>query len=190
MTSHIHLNAEWKRIQEKTFTRWCNEQLKIIEASIEDLSKDLSNGVILITLLEILSQKRIGRYNKKPRIHAQRMENVDMALDFITKTEKIRLVNIGKSVLLHVCFLHGQLCHFVFVLGSGDIVEGNLKLILGLIWTLILHYQISLGLGLGLDENSKDNKRTSAKQALLGYIRVRLRYCYSQKLAELSMVKK
>ena len=68
------------------------------------------------------------------------------------------------------------------ILGSGDIVEGNLKLILGLIWTLILHYQISLGLG--LDENSKDNKRTSAKQALLGYIRVRLllRYCYSQKL--------
>ena len=112
MTSNIHLNAEWKRIQEKTFTRWCNEQLKIIEVSIEDLSKDLSNGVVLITLLEILSQKRIGRYNKKPRIHAQRMENVDMALDFITKTEKIRLVNIGKSVLLHVCFLHAQLSHF------------------------------------------------------------------------------
>ena len=50
-----------------------------------------------------------------------------------------------------------------------------------MIWTLILHYQISLGLG--LDENSKDNnKRTTAKQALLGYIRVRLllRYSYSQ----------
>ena len=112
MTSNIQLDAEWKRIQEKTFTRWCNEQLKIIEVSIEDLSKDLINGVILITLLEILSQKRIGRYNKKPRIHAQRMENVDMALDFITKTEKIRLVNIGKSVLLHACFLHGQLSYF------------------------------------------------------------------------------
>ena len=28
--------------------------------------------------------------------------------------------------------------------GSGDIVDGNLKLILGLMWTLILHYSISL----------------------------------------------
>lgn len=58
-----------------------------------------------------------------------------------------------------------------------------------MIWTLILHYQISLGLG--LDENSKDNKKTTAKQALLGYIRVRLllRYSYSEKLAELSIDK-
>ena len=30
-------------------------------------------------------------------VHAQKMENVQMALDFITKKERIRLVNIGKA---------------------------------------------------------------------------------------------
>lgn len=89
-------DADWIRIQKKTFTRWCNEHLKKQDASIDDLGKDLSDGVRLIILLELLSEKKIGRYNKKPRIHAQRMENVEMALNFITKIEKLRLVNIGE----------------------------------------------------------------------------------------------
>lgn len=97
MASEKHLDAEWKRIQKKTFTRWCNEHLKAKLLKIEDLSTDLSDGVRLIVLLELLSQKKLGRYNKKARIHAQKMENNQLALDFITKTERIKLVNIGKS---------------------------------------------------------------------------------------------
>lgn len=54
--------------------------------------------------------------------------------------------------------------------GSGDIVSGNLKLILGLIWTLILHYQISMGFGINDDGGRKDG--LSAKQALLEWLRV------------------
>ena len=54
-------------------------------------------------------------------------------------------------------------------IGSGDIVEGNLKLILGLIWTLILHYQISIGFG--LDDQPKGGP--TPKQALMDYINVR-----------------
>jgi filamin len=53
--------------------------------------------------------------------------------------------------------------------GSGDIVTGNLKLILGLIWTLILHYQIKLGLGLG-DSKGGNDKNFSAKAALLKWV--------------------
>ena len=45
---------------------------------------------------------------------------------------------------------------------------GNLKLILGLIWTLILHYQISIGFG--LEDQSKDGP--SPKQALLNWLNV------------------
>lgn len=92
-------DAEWKRIQKKTFTRWCNEHLKKQDTAINDLTTDLSDGVRLIILLELLSEKKIGRYSKKPRVHAQRMENVEMALNFITKTEKLRLVNIGEWVV-------------------------------------------------------------------------------------------
>lgn len=47
-------------------------------------------------------------------------------------------------------------------------MEGNLKLILGLIWTLILHYQISIGFG--LDDQPKGGP--TPKQALLDYINV------------------
>ena len=96
MASEKHLDAEWKRIQKKTFTRWCNEHLKQKLLKIEDLSQDLSDGVRLIVLLELLSQKKLGRYNKKARIHAQKMENNQLAIDFITRKEGIKLVNIGK----------------------------------------------------------------------------------------------
>ncbi len=96
MASDKHLDAEWKRIQEKTFTRWCNEHLKAKLLKIDVLSTDLSDGVKLIVLLELLSQKKLGRYNKKPRVRAQKMENAEVALKFITVTERIRLVNIGE----------------------------------------------------------------------------------------------
>ena len=113
MASKKHLDAEWKRIQKKTFKRWCNEHLKAKLLKIEELTVDLSDGVKLIVLLELLSQKKLGRYNKKPRIHAQKMENSQLALDFITKKERIRLVNIGRS--LHksiVVVVVSKLCVF------------------------------------------------------------------------------
>ena len=98
MASEKHLDAEWKRIQKKTFTRWCNEHLKAKLLKIEELTVDLSDGVKLIVLLELLSQKKLGRYNKKARIHAQKMENNQLAVDFISKKERIKLVNIGRSL--------------------------------------------------------------------------------------------
>ena len=92
------LDAEWKKIQKKTFTRWCNEHLKKQHMEITELSEDFSNGIRLIVLLEVLSGKKLGRYSKNPRVHAQKMENVELALDFIMKKERIRLVNIGKCI--------------------------------------------------------------------------------------------
>ena len=100
-----HLDAEWKRIQKKTFTRWCNEHLKVQDMFLEDLTTDLSDGVRLIVLIEVLSHKKVGRYNKKPRVYAQKMENVQLALDFLMKKERIRLVNIGAWARSHRCQL-------------------------------------------------------------------------------------
>ena len=62
---------------------------------MNDLATDFEDGILLIVLLEVLSQKSIGRYNKKPRIRAQKMENLTNVLNFITEKEGIRLVNIG-----------------------------------------------------------------------------------------------
>ena len=73
---------------------------------IEDLAVDLCDGLKLIALLKVLSRnsKAIRRYNKKPKIRAQKLENVQVALDFIA-SEKVKLVNIGTFFLL---------CRYVF----------------------------------------------------------------------------
>lgn len=106
----------------KTFTAWCNEYLKDRGMHVTDLQKDLKDGVLLINLLEILSGKSLGRYNKNPRVPTQKYENTGIAIEFV-KSENIKIVNIGNT----------------------DITDGNLRIILGLIWTLILRYQVNRG---------------------------------------------
>ena len=89
------MDASWKRMQEKTFTNWVNEQLKVQKMAVTDLTKDFTDGVVLIVLLEVLSQKKVGKYTKKPKMRAQKSENIEKVLNFI-KSEGIRLVNIGE----------------------------------------------------------------------------------------------
>ena len=103
-------DAEWKRIQQNTFTRWCNEHLKVANLYIYNIEQDLSDGLKLIALLQVLSHKKIARYNKKPTFRPQKLENIAIALKFI-EDENIKLVNIGKTHLisLSVC-LHFLLC--------------------------------------------------------------------------------
>uniref|UniRef100_A0A3Q2PCJ9 Filamin C n=1 Tax=Fundulus heteroclitus TaxID=8078 RepID=A0A3Q2PCJ9_FUNHE len=139
-------DAPWKKIQQNTFTRWCNEHLKVLNRRIADLQKDLSDGLKLIGLLEVLSQKKMYRkYHLRPNFRQMKLENVSVALEFLER-EHIRLVSID----------------------SKAIVDGNLKLILGLIWTLILHYSISMPMW--EDEDDEDAKKLTPKQRLLGWI--------------------
>ncbi|KAG9040415.1 hypothetical protein FS837_000680 [Tulasnella sp. UAMH 9824] len=81
---------------------------------------ELCDGVKLIQLMEIMGDVSLGRYNRNPRMKVQKAENVNKALDFIN-SRGVRLTNIGPE----------------------DIVEGNMKLILGMIWTLILRFTIA-----------------------------------------------
>ena len=92
-------DAPWKRIQQNTFTRWANEHLKLVNRHIEDLQSELSDGLNLIALIEVLSQKKVPRHNKRPNFRSQKLENVSVVLDFLENTERIRLVNIGKFIL-------------------------------------------------------------------------------------------
>lgn len=94
-------DAPWKLIQKNTFTRWCNEHLKCVNQRLANLETDLSDGLRLISLLEVLSQKKLGRYNKRPRIWQMKLENVTVALSFL-ESEKIRLVSIGKNDFVRV----------------------------------------------------------------------------------------
>ncbi len=89
-------DAPWKKIQQNTFTRWCNEHLKCINKRINDLQKDLSDGLKLIGLLEVLSQKKMYRkYHSRPNFRQMKLENVSVALEFLER-EHIKLVSIGE----------------------------------------------------------------------------------------------
>ena len=96
MQRELSDDAPWKRIQQNTFTRWANEHLKLLNRHVDDLQAELGDGLNLIALIEVLSQKKIPRYNKKPNFRSQKLENVSVVLDFLENTERIRLVNIGK----------------------------------------------------------------------------------------------
>lgn len=90
-------DAPWKKIQQNTFTRWCNEHLKCVNKRIGNLQTDLSDGLRLIGLLEVLSQKKMFRkYNQRPTFRQMQLENVSVALEFLDK-ENIKLVSIGGS---------------------------------------------------------------------------------------------
>jgi filamin len=138
-------DAMWKVIQKNTFTRWTNEQLKVSKLVVVNLEKDLADGLKLIALIEALSGKKFQKYNKKPNFRTQKFENVTMSLKFLEETEGIKIVNID----------------------SSDIVDQKLKLIMGLIWTLILHYSITMPTW---EDDAGINKDLTPKQRLLAWI--------------------
>lgn len=89
-------DAQWKRIQQNTFTRWANEHLKQVSKHIGNLETDLSDGLRLIALIEVLSGKHLPKHNKRPNFKSQKLENVSVALQFLERDENIRIINIGE----------------------------------------------------------------------------------------------
>ncbi len=89
-------DAQWKLIQKNTFTRWANEHLKTVNKQLLDLETDLSDGLRLIALIEVLSGRKFNKFNKRPNFRTQKLENVTMCLRFLEEDEGIRIVNIGE----------------------------------------------------------------------------------------------
>ncbi|XP_053350339.1 plectin isoform X14 [Clarias gariepinus] len=114
----IRIADERDRVQKKTFTKWVNKHLIKAQRHVTDLYEDLRDGHNLISLLEVLSGDTLPREKGRMRFH--KLQNVQIALDFL-KHRQVKLVNIR----------------------NDDIADGNPKLTLGLIWTIILHFQIS-----------------------------------------------
>jgi hypothetical protein len=85
-----------------------------------------------------LGDVSLGRYNKNPRMRIQKAENVNKALDFIN-SRGVKLTNIGAegTSSSNSWVLNTVLMRIV------DIIDGDPKLILGMIWTLILRFTIA-----------------------------------------------
>ncbi len=70
--------------------------MKQIHLKIDNLDTDLCDGLNLIALIQVLSQKKIdGVRRKELNLRIYQLHNVSVALDFL-KSEEVHLVNIGK----------------------------------------------------------------------------------------------
>nr|XP_043887679.1 alpha-actinin-4 isoform X2 [Solea senegalensis] len=127
------LDPAWERQQRKTFTAWCNSHLRKAGTQIDNIEEDFRDGLKLMLLLEVISGERLPKPERgKMRVH--KINNVNKALNFIA-SKGVKLVSIG----------------------AEEIVDGNVKMTLGMIWTIILRFAIQ---DISVEE-------TSAKEGLL-----------------------
>ncbi|XP_024083569.1 dystrophin-like isoform X11 [Cimex lectularius] len=140
--TQIHTSKyEREDVQKKTFAKWINSQLAKKKCSpISDLVVDLQDGTNLLTLLEILTGNEFKRERGQMRVH--HLNNVNRALQILVKNN-VKLVNIS----------------------SNDIVDGNTKLILGLVWSIIMHWQVHWT----IKEHMSDLEQTNLEKTLLNW---------------------
>ncbi|XP_063757579.1 dystrophin isoform X2 [Eleginops maclovinus] len=134
---------EHDAVQKKTFTKWINAQLsKAGKTPIKDMFSDLRDGRKLLDLLEGLTESVLTKERGSTRVHA--LNNVNKVLQVLHQNN-VDLVNIGGT----------------------DIVDGNHKLTLGLIWSIILHWQVK-----DIMKDIMSNlQQTNSEKILLSWVR-------------------
>uniref|UniRef100_A0A7S3G709 Uncharacterized protein n=1 Tax=Palpitomonas bilix TaxID=652834 RepID=A0A7S3G709_9EUKA len=119
---HEVMDLGWQEMQVKTFTKWVNSHLQKRDMEIENLQEDFKDGVKLINLLEVISDQKLGPYMKVCKHEMHKIQNVSLAVNFVK--------NFYNEVGIRA------------PLGMEDVHEGNLKIILGMVWVLILRFSI------------------------------------------------
>ncbi|CAI2174262.1 1631_t:CDS:2 [Funneliformis geosporum] len=129
---HSNITNKYTELQKSTFTKWVNIQLRMIDINqldnssrkkipeIEEIDKDFRDGKKLIRLLEILypNDSDLPKLERGNTRH-HHIANVSKILKFLQK----HLDEKGLTALAAI--------------GAEDIVDGNVKLTLGLIWLTI-----------------------------------------------------
>ncbi|XP_068088193.1 utrophin isoform X3 [Hyperolius riggenbachi] len=134
---------EHNDVQKKTFTKWINARFsKGGKAPVKDLFTDLKDGRKLLDLLEGLTGTSLPKERGSTRVHA--LNNVNRVLQILHQNN-VELVNIGGT----------------------DIVDGNHKLTLGLIWSIILHWQVKDVMKAIMSEL----QQTNSEKILLSWVR-------------------
>uniref|UniRef100_A0A2K5EHS7 Spectrin beta, non-erythrocytic 5 n=1 Tax=Aotus nancymaae TaxID=37293 RepID=A0A2K5EHS7_AOTNA len=137
------LQARHMQMQEKTFTKWINNvfQCGQVGIKIRNLYTELADGTHLLRLLELISGEALPPPSRgRMRVHF--LENSSRALAFLRAKVPIPLI------------------------GPENIVDGDQTLILGLIWVIILRFQIS-HISLDREEFGASAALLSTKEALL-----------------------
>ncbi|XP_008398342.1 calmin isoform X1 [Poecilia reticulata] len=116
-----NLQVEREVVQKRTFTRWMNLHLEKCDPplQIQDLFQDIQDGYVLMALLEELSGCKLLHGFKKSAHRIFRLNNIAKVLSFLEE-RNVKLVSID----------------------AVNIADGNSSIILGLIWNIILFFQI------------------------------------------------
>jgi actinin alpha len=115
------LDLAWERQQTKTFTAWCNSHLRKAGPNylVEKIDEDFRDGLKLLKLLEIISGDKLPPREKRIKMRVHKLAILQQALEFIA-SKGVKLVGIS----------------------AEEICDGNKKLTLGMIWTIILRFAI------------------------------------------------
>ncbi|KAK9409462.1 calmin [Crotalus adamanteus] len=134
-----NLQVERENVQKRTFTRWINLHLEKCSPPLEvkDLLLDIKDGKILMALLEVLSGQNLLHEYKSSTHRIFQLNNIAKALKFL-EDRNVKLVSIDAS----------------------EIADGNSSMVLGLIWNIILFFQIKELTG-NLNRNSSSSSLSS-----------------------------
>ncbi|XP_037250134.1 calmin isoform X2 [Falco rusticolus] len=134
-----NLQVERENVQKRTFTRWINLHLgkRKPPLKVKDLFIDIQDGKILMALLEVLSGQKLMHEYKSSTHRIFRLNNIAKALKFL-EDSNVKLVSID----------------------AAEIADGNSSLVLGLIWNIILFFQIKELTG-NLNRNSSSSSLSS-----------------------------
>jgi hypothetical protein len=118
---------EHEKIQKKTFTKWINFHLETHSSSgqVNDLYEDLRDGVLLCHLIEVLTGEALPVNKARVSRRVHHVSNLTTALT-VLRRRGLELINNNPT----------------------DLADGNPRIILGLIWQMVLHFQIEANLEL------------------------------------------
>eukprot|EP00117_Sycon_ciliatum_P003078 scpid1136/ scgid5197/ Dystrophin-related protein 2 len=114
-------NSDADRVQASVFTKWINVQLAKANPprQIDDIFEGLRSGENLLILLEVLTQHHFTV--ERGSLRFSHNLNCEQALAYLDKHGVLKSKNTG----------------------AANIVDGDAKLTLGLIWQILLRYQIT-----------------------------------------------
>ncbi|KAI9152678.1 hypothetical protein H9P43_009474 [Blastocladiella emersonii ATCC 22665] len=139
--------------QQKTFTKWVNAKLRTLGSSspppIANLSRDLRDGLALLALVRTLAPP------------ATPADAAALSPERHTVLRIHQILNVGKA-LNYVARVSGAPLPSI---GAEDIVDGNAKLTLGLVWVLILRFQLA-SIAVAVDETIPDAAKSPVAHPL------------------------
>jgi Ca2+-binding EF-hand superfamily protein len=133
-------STAWKELQQKIFSRWCQQKLAARKLPFESVLKDFADGLNLVALIEILSETKMpGKALKAAKNRMGQIDNANRALKFV----------------------FDQNVQLTLKPSPENLVDGDERAIMSLVWGIMLRF---------LKFNDDEEEAMTAEQALLMWV--------------------